>query len=436
MEKSLSIRSWTAFSAASNFSDSDGNHEVTVGQTLHEGRSAETVSTVVGEVGLTDGIKAGNGGLEVIVDPDTSHGIVNGRINHHRLLPGRGGSDLLIHFEKIAVSLRNPLMSKALDSFGEVEEDGLAGLVHAIAGVATLLRGAGSHVTGNEVSEGRIPALEIVVAVLFGNLRRLDLVGADLLDILEFLGNPDAAVIAERLRHEGELALLLAVDGDTGRMDLREAGIGEECTPLIALKGCGAVGIHGVGGKEIGISISSGSDDNSVCTEALEPSGDEVAGDDTLGLTVYQHEVEHLVARITLDGTCSNLAVQGGICAEKQLLAGLAPCIEGTAHLDATEGAVGKVAAVLTGKRNSLCNALVDDGRADLGKTVDVCLAGAVISTFDGIIEKAVDGVVVILVILCGVDTTLGGDGVRAAGGVADAEYLDIVPEFTEGSGC
>ena len=105
------------------------------------------------------------------------------------------------------------------------------------ASAAASLGEMGCNVTGNKVSECRIPALEIVVAVLFGDLRRLHLMRAELLYILEFLGNPDAAVVTERLGHEGELALLVSVDRDAGRMDLREAGIGEECTPLVALQG-------------------------------------------------------------------------------------------------------------------------------------------------------------------------------------------------------
>ena len=171
-------------------------------------------------------------------------------------------------------------------------------------------------------------------------------------------------------------------------------------------------------------------------TEALEFAGNEVAGDDTLGFTVDDYEVEHLITRIALDGTGGNLAVQGGIGTEQELLAGLSTGIESTAHLDTSEGTVGKVAAVFAGERNALGNTLVDDGCTDFRKTIYVGFTGTIVSTLDGIVEKAVDGVVVVLIVLCSVDTSLGCDGMGPAGGVADAENLDVVTKFTEGSGC
>ena len=152
--------------------------------------------------------------------------------------------------------------------------------------------------------------------------------------------------------------------------------------------------------------------------------------------TVHDNEVEHLIAGIALDGACGNLAVKGGICAEQKLLAGLSAGIEGTAHLDASEGAVGQVAAVFARERNTLRNALVDDGCADFRKTVYVGFTGTIVSTFDGVVEETVDGVVVVLVVLGCIDTSLGSDGMGPAGRVTDAENLDIVTKFTERSGC
>ena len=323
-------------------------------------------------------------------------------------------------------------MAEALDGVGEVQEHGLAGLVHAEACVAALLCGTGCHVAGNEVSECRITALEVVVAVFFRDLGSLHLVVAESLHVLEFLGNPDASVVTKGLAHECELALLVTVDGDTGRMDLCEAGICEESTLPVALHCRRTVGIHCVGGKEIGVSITAGGNDHGVRAEPFELAGHEVAGDDTLRLTVDDDEVEHLVAGIGLHASVGNLLVQGCIGTEKELLAGLSAGVEGTAHLHAAEGAVGKISAVLAGERNSLCHALVDDGCTYLGKTIDVGFTAAVVTALDGVVEEPVDGIVVVLVVLGGIDTALCGDGVRTAGAVADAENLDVVSQFSE----
>ena len=70
---------------------------------------------MVGEVGLTDGVKTGDGGLEVVVYPDTAHGIVDGGIYHHRLLVGIDACNLLVHLEKVAVTGCDDILSESLN---------------------------------------------------------------------------------------------------------------------------------------------------------------------------------------------------------------------------------------------------------------------------------------------------------------------------------
>ena len=259
---------------------------------------------------------------------------------------------------------------------------------------------------------------------------------AELDDILHIVRHPDAAVITQGLGHQGELALLVAVDRNTGRVDLREAGVCEESALAVGLHRGGAVGVHRVRGQEIGISVTTGSEDHGVGAEALDLTGHEVAGDDTLRLAVDDDEVQHLVARIALHGAGGDFLVQGRISAEKQLLTGLSAGVEGTAHLDTAEGAVRQISAVFTGERNALRDALVDDGRTYLRQAIHVRLPGTVVTALDGVVEQPVDGVIVVLVVLRGVDTALCGDGVRAARRVGDAENLDVVSELAQGGGC
>ena len=255
---------------------------------------------------------------------------------------------------------------------------------------------------------------------------------AKLLHVLLLLGHPDASVVTQGLAHKGELALLLSVHGDAGGVNLGEAGICEIRSLLVALQSGGTVAVHGVGGQEIGVSIASGGDYHGVGSEPLELSGDKIAGDDTLRLTVDDHEIEHFMAGIGLHGSVGYLLVERGVCAEKELLSGLTAGVESTADLDSSERAVRQVSAVFTGEGNSLGDTLVDDGSAHLGKTVDVGFARAVVSTLDGVVEQTVDGVVVVLVVLRGIDTSLGCNGVSTARGIADAEDFDVVAEFTE----
>jgi len=121
------------------------------------------------------------------------------------------------------------------------------------------------------------------------------------------------------------------------------------------------------------------------------------------------------VARIARNGSRCDLAVESRVSSEKELLSGLSTGVERTAYLNTSERTVGQVAAVLTGERNTLGDALVDNGRADFGETIDIRLTAAVVTSFDRVVEETIDSVIVILIVLSGIDTTLGGDGVRAA---------------------
>ena len=115
------------------------------------------------------------------------------------------------------------------------------------------------------------------------------------------------------------------------------------------------------------------------------------------------------------------------VSTEQQLLPRLAAGIEGPAYLYTTERAVGQQSAVFTGEGYPLRYCLVNNIHRYLRKTVNVRFAAAVVTTFDGIVEQAVDGVTVVLVVLSGVDATLGGDGVRTTGAIVEGEYLDLI---------
>ncbi len=113
------------------------------------------------------------------------------------LLAGVDVGDLLVHVEEVAVALAYLVDAEALDALAEVEEDGQTGVVHAEALVAAFLGGAAGYVARHEVAEGGIAALQVVVAVLLGYL--IALLGACLqcLGVLQLLGHPDAAVVAQ-----------------------------------------------------------------------------------------------------------------------------------------------------------------------------------------------------------------------------------------------
>ena len=112
-------------------------------------------------------------------------------------------------------------LAEALDGVGEVEVDAQAARPDAAALVAHLLGGARGDVARGEVAEARVLALQVVVALVLGDLVRASGCRP------AFFGHPDAAVVAERLAHQRQLGLVVARDRDAGRVDLGVAGVGE-----------------------------------------------------------------------------------------------------------------------------------------------------------------------------------------------------------------
>ena len=152
-------------------------------------------------------------------------------------------------------------------------------------------------------------------------------------------------------------------------------------------------------------------------------------------MPVDQNEVEHLGVLMHLHAAERDLCTQGGVGAKQELLAGLSLRVEGAGDLGTAEGAVGEFPAVFTGEWDALGDTLVNDGTADLGKAVDIRLAGAEVTPLDRVVEEAPDAVAVVLVVLGGVDAALRGDGVGAARTVVEAEGLHLVAELGKGGG-
>ncbi len=406
--------------------DGGGQDEVAVGQALHEGGGAEPVGPVVGEVGLADREEAGDGGLEVVVDPEPAHRVVHGGVDPHGDLVRVLGGDPLVHVEEVAVLLLDGPAAHAPDGVGEVQVDALAAGADAAPLVADVLGGAGGDVAGDEVAEGGVDALQVVVALVLGDLGGGTGVALGLRD-------PDASVVAQRLAHQGQLGLVVAGARDAGGVDLGEAGVGEVRAAPVGPPDGGGVGVHRVGGEVEDVPVAAGGQDDGVGVVGGDRAGDQVAGDDAPGPPVDDDQVEHLGAGVHLDVSGGDLPGERLVGAEEELLPGLAAGVEGAGDLDAAEGAGVEEAAVLAGEGDALGDALVDDLDGDLGEAVDVGLAGPEVAALDGVVEEAVHRVAVVAVVLGGVDAALGGDGVGAARGVLVAELDDVVALFGQG---
>ena len=412
-----------------------GNDEVAIRETLHESGSAEAVRSVVGEVRLAEHVQTRDGGHEVVVHPETAHGVVRSGVNHHRLLVGIHIGDLLVHFEEVAVLAVDPLLAHAGDGVLEVEEHAATGGSYAAAVVAGFLGGAGGDIARSEVAEGGIFALQIVIALALRHVGCLHFAVANFLRYFFALWYPDATIIAQGFGHESQLALVVALHGDAGGVDLREAGIGEVGAFLPAGAGSAHVAAHCIGGEEKHAPVAAGSQQHGVARVALDFACHEIAHHDTLRMTIHHHEIHHLRARVHLDVSLADLLLHGLVAAKQKLLPGLTAAVECALQLGSSERAVVQETAVFTSERHTLCYALVDDVAGNLGEAVYIGLSGAEIATLHRIVEKAVDGVTIVLVVVCSVDTALCRDGVSATRGILVAEALDVVAQLGQCSG-
>ena len=388
---------------------------------------------MVGEVGLTGDEEALDVGLQVVVDPQATHDVVHGGVDAHRHLVGVLTRDPLVHVEEVVVLLAHRVLAQTLDRVGEVEVDAAAEVAdhraHAATLVADVLGLAGGDVAGDQVAEGGVDPLQVVVAVLLGDVARV--LGA----VLGLLRHPDATVVAQRLRHQRQLRLVVAGDRDAGGVDLRVAGVGHVGALAVRTPRGGDVGAHRVGREVEDVAVAARGQHHDVGEVGLDRAGDHVAGDDPAGLAVDDDQLEHLVAGVLRDRAGRDLALHRLVGADQQLLTGLATGVERAGDLHTTERAVVQQTAVLTREGHALRDALVDDVRRDLGEAVDVRLARAVVAALHGVVEEAVRRVAVLLVVLRRVDAALRGDRVRTTRGVLVAEGLHVVAGLAHGGG-
>ena len=406
--------------------DGRRDDEIAIGEALHERGGTEAVRAVIGEVRLAEHMEAGEVAHEVVVHPQAAHRVMHSRVDTHGLLVAVFTGDLFIHGEKIAVALGDGLLTELADGLREVEINTSSARADATSVVTGFLGGAGGNVTRGEVAEARVFALQDVVAVCFRDLCRW------LADIGGVFRHPDTAVIAQRLRHERELALIIAAHGNAGRVNLRVTGVREVSAFLVRTPRRGDVAAHRIGGEVEHIAVAAGAEQHRIARVGFDFTGDEVARDDALRMAVHGHHIEHLRARIHLHTACGDFLVQSRVSTEQELLTRLAASIKRAAHLSAAEGAVRQHAAVFAGKGHALRHALVDDVHADLGQTMHVGLASAEVAAFDRVIKEAMHAIAVVLVVLRRIDAALGRDGVRTTGGILEAEALHLVAQLRE----
>jgi hypothetical protein len=162
---------------------------------------------------------------------------------------------------------------------------------------------------------------------------------------------------------------------------------------------------------------------------------DQIPHHDAFGMAIDEHEIEHFRAREHFDFAEADLAAKGLIRAEEQLLSGLTAGVKRARDLRAAKGTIGQESAIFPREWHSLRDALVDNVHTDLRQSVNIRFARAEITALNCVVEKPVNTVAVVLIILGGVDAALGGNAVGAARAVLKTETLHVIAEFRERSG-
>src|SRR6056300_1560633 len=114
----------------------------------------------------------------------------------------------------------------------------------------------------------------------------------------------------------------------------------------------------------------------------------QIANHDPFGMSIYKNQVLHFRSGIHFNVPEPNLATQGLVSSEEELLTCLSTRVEGSGNLRPTKRSVGKITAVFPRKRNPLSHALVDDLTTHLSQSVHIGFSCSEITAFDGVVKQ------------------------------------------------
>ena len=199
----------------------------------------------------------------------------------------------------------------------------------------------------------------------------------------------------------------------------------------MGLPGSGYIAAHGVGRKIKNITISAAAQQYGMSKMSFQLACDQVARNNTTGLPIDDHHIQHLMPGIHLDIAERHLALQCLISPYQQLLPCLARRVKSTLYLGPTERPVAEQAPVFTSKRHPLRHTLVDNVGAHLRQTMDIGFTRAVVASLYRIVEQTKYAVPVILIIFGGIDPSLGRNAVRPARRVLETKCLYFISQLT-----
>src|SRR5579863_807895 len=329
------------------------------------------------------------------VDPDAAHGVVHTGENFHGLFARVDAAEFFVDFEN---AFKFAVEGLAID-VGDIEIDGGLAVEAEFFLIDDAVDGAGGDVARNQISVFRIPLLEEVETLVFGN----GFYGAGFAGIL---GNPDAAAFAAGgFAHQAEL--IFAGDGGWVNLDEFAIGVVDALLEEGGLRGAGAD--HGICRAAEDGADAAGAEDDCVGGENFDFHGAEVHGGDAAAdagvIEDGGEECETFELFYFAFGfVAADLFVEG----VEELLAGGGAGKGGAVIERAAETAIVEEAFGGAIEHDTHAIEEIDDGGGFVAHAFDERLIGEEIAAVDGVVEMLGGGVAFALLIFCGVDAALG----------------------------
>src|SRR5699024_1502118 len=256
--------------------DGEWQGEPAINRCRQQGVSTQAVSTVVGPRCLTCCEQTVNGSHLIEVGPQTTHREVASRCNTHWGFVCRLTNCFLIHLNEVGVTLTDGVFTQTLDGVAEVKVNRVLQWTNAVAGIDLLRNSTGCNVTGNEVAERRVAALQEVVALFIRNGIRLAVVAL-------LLWRQGAAVLAQRLRHENGFGLPSRAQRQPRLVEVRKCWGSKERSLLVCTHQSACIRVLSQSGHMVHVAVATGTQDNCVTGMSLELTGDQVTCNDAAG---------------------------------------------------------------------------------------------------------------------------------------------------------
>ena len=352
------------------------------------------------------------------------------RVNPHRLLVSTLTRDALIHVKQVAIALLDHLLTELIDRFAEVQINTPPTRSNPATLITALLRRTRRNITRRQIPETRILPLKEIITIRLWDLR------SQLTTILSLLRHPHPPVIAQRLRHQRQLALIVATHRNARRVNLRVTRIRKRRPAPVRTPRRRHIAPHRIRRQKEHIPVAARAQQHRVRRMSLHLPRHQITRNDPLRLPICHNQIKHLRPRVHFHSATRNLLRQRGIRPQQQLLPRLTTSIKRSRNLRPTKGPIRQSTTILPRKRNPLGHTLVDDIHTHLRKPMHIRLPRSEIPTLHRVIKQPMHRVPVVLIVLRRIDPTLRRNRVRTPRAVLKAKTLHFVAQLRKGRRC